>query len=565
MTRMNLRFLLLGLLLIVFFHYQAHPVSAYSFQNNLNPTLLDQAPNFDINPTSIQASDGTLWVAWDTSFYGQNRIVAMTYNSGIWSTAPRNITWGPQSEADASPALAQLSNGTIILVWSANQTGYYNLYYKLYNNAVWSSVRPLTVSCTTGCAVGDGDTAPNLVIGKDSTVWVFWDRETTAGAATCASPYTVVCRQLFYKTLRGNVWSADAQLTSDTTWNRNPSATVLKDGSLWLVYQKWIITGSNWNVFSRRFTGSTWSSDSQMTNINTWDQNPSIVQDRNGTIWMFWQRNLSLGAGAFQDKLFYQISGNAGATWTAPAQMTFGGSSTQPIDDQQASPVQGQTRNLDGSIDHSLWIFFSSDAFLSGTDFAIYYVKTNSIFPVHDVAPTKITASPSMMFPWGIRRQTISTATINVTISNLGDFPENISYIVQASNTTTFTVASSFKLLASGNSAVLSFSWNASLASPGFYTITATLTPVFGETIGARMDDTLRVTAVGIVYPGDLNLSGVVGYLDASAFGAAWQSVPGSPNWNPDADIIRGDNRVDIYDASAFGANWQKSICKCPH
>jgi hypothetical protein len=563
MVDMRLRVLLLGLLLVGFFQYQVHPSSAYSFQNNLNPTLLDQNPNFDLTPTALQANDGTLWVAWDTSAFGQNRIAAMFYSKGVWSATAQNITWGPPSEADTNPALAQLSNGTIILVWSSNQTGYYSLYYKLFNTGGWSTVRPLTVSCTTGCAIGDGDFAPNVVVGKDSSVWVFWDRELTAGAPKCAVPYTIVCRQLFYKTLHGNSWSTDAQLTSDVTWNRNPGATVLKDGTISLVYQKWIIQGSNWNIFSRSFNGTTWTADTQMTNVNTWDQNPDLVQDRNGTVWMIWERNLSLGAGAFEDKLFYQISGDGGTTWTPATQMTFGGSSTQPIDDQQPIPVQGQTRNLDGTTDHSLWIFFSSDAFLSGTDFAIYYVKTNSIFPVHDVAVSKIAVSPSMMFPWGIRSRGISTATINVTISNLGDFPENISYMVQVSNTTMFTVASSFKLLASGNSALLTINWNASLANPGLYTIVASITPPSGETIGARMDDTLKFKALGIVYPGDLNLSGLVSYLDASIFGAAWQSTPGSPNWNPDADILK-HGRVDIYDASAFGSNWQKAICKCP-
>src|SRR5260370_38863507 len=103
MVEMSLRVLLLGLLLVVFFQYQVHPSSAYSFQNNLNPTLLDQTPNFDITPTALQASDGTIWVAWDTSAFGHNTIAAMFYQNGIWSAAAQNLTPGPLSEEDTNP------------------------------------------------------------------------------------------------------------------------------------------------------------------------------------------------------------------------------------------------------------------------------------------------------------------------------------------------------------------------------------------------------------------------------------------------------------------------------
>jgi len=552
--------LLIALTLAVFLQYQVHPVSAYTFQT---PQLLDPAPSFDISPTALQASDGTLWVAWDSSFYGQNQIVVKTYNTGVWS-AQHNITWGPPSQTNTYPSLAQLNNGTIILVWSSNQTGYYNLYYKLYNAGVWSKPNQLTVSCTTGCALGDGDFSPNVEIGLDSSVWVVWGREVSSTAATCAVPFTIVCRQLFYKNLKGNVWSSDTQLTSDATWNRWPGMTVTKDGALRVVYSKWISQGSNYNIFGRTFNGVQWSVEVQLTNINAIDFTPNIVQDRNGTIWVFWDRDISVGGGFFQSKLFYQTSIDGGVTWSSSTQLTFGGSSTTPIDDQEPIPVQGLTRNLDGTVDHSLWIFYSSDAFLDGADFAIYYIKSNPIFPVHNAAITAVNVSPSMMFPWGIRKQSISSAMVTVTVSNLGDFPENISYAVQAVNTTTFNLASGFWLAPSGLSKMVTISWNATLASPGLYTLVASVSPVPGETTGDRMDDSIRFRYLGIVYPGDLNLSGHVTIIDASIFGAAWNSVPGMPNWNPDADINH-NGKVDIVDASIFGANWQKSICgSCP-
>ncbi len=555
------RIIFLGLLFGAFFYYQAHPVSAYSFNS---PQLLDSKPSFDQTPAAFQASDGTLWVAWDGQFNITNEIFGMNYNTGVWS--PQfNLTSGPLNQVNTYPALGQLANGTIILVWSSSPTGNtYNLNYKLYNNGVWSKPVQLTAPCAPGgCSLGDGDFSARIVLGKDSSLWVFWSRQVTVPVPTCVNPLSPVCRQVFYKILSNGSWSGEVQLTSDLTWNRHPGAAVMMNGNVWVSYQKWISKSSNYNIFMRTFNGTVWSSEVQMTSVNTWDQHPNLVQDRNGTIWMLWMRNISLGT-TFQDKLFYQFSPDGGLTWSAATQLTFGGTSLQPIDDEGPVPVQGMTRNLDGTPDHAMWIFYDSNAFLNGTDFAMYYIKTNQIFPVHNAAVTKISVTPSIMFPWGIRAQNISTATITVTISNLGDFPENITYSVQAVNTTIFNVGSGHVLLSGSLSKTFSFAWNASLASPGLYTIVGSVVPVFGETIGARMDDTLRFKWLAITYPGDLNLSGRISIFDASIFGAAWQTVPGMPNYNPDADINNSDHRVDIVDASIFGANWQKAICNCP-
>src|SRR5260370_13582973 len=103
MVEMSLRVLLLGLLLVVFFQYQVHPSSAYSFQNNLNPTLLDQTPNFDVTPTALQASDGTLWVAWDTSAFAHNTIPGMFYHNRICSAPAQNLTSAPLSAEATHP------------------------------------------------------------------------------------------------------------------------------------------------------------------------------------------------------------------------------------------------------------------------------------------------------------------------------------------------------------------------------------------------------------------------------------------------------------------------------
>ena len=57
---------------------------------------------------------------------------------------------------------------------------------------------------------------------------------------------------------------------------------------------------------------------------------------------------------------------------------------------------------------------------------------------------------------------------------------------------------------------------------------------------------------------GDVNYDGVVDIYDAIILAGAFNSIPGSPNWNPNADINK-DNTVDIYDAILLAGNFGKS------
>ncbi|MGD0494764.1 MAG: PKD domain-containing protein [Candidatus Bathyarchaeia archaeon] len=54
---------------------------------------------------------------------------------------------------------------------------------------------------------------------------------------------------------------------------------------------------------------------------------------------------------------------------------------------------------------------------------------------------------------------------------------------------------------------------------------------------------------------GDINGDGVVDIFDAIILSNAFNSVPTSPSWNPNADL-NNDGKVDIYDALIFSNNW---------
>jgi hypothetical protein len=65
----------------------------------------------------------------------------------------------------------------------------------------------------------------------------------------------------------------------------------------------------------------------------------------------------------------------------------------------------------------------------------------------------------------------------------------------------------------------------------------------------------LVVSEIPQLLLGDINHDGVVNDLDLELLIAAWGSVPGDPNWNPDADI-NGDGVVDIRDLALMGDNF---------
>jgi hypothetical protein len=59
--------------------------------------------------------------------------------------------------------------------------------------------------------------------------------------------------------------------------------------------------------------------------------------------------------------------------------------------------------------------------------------------------------------------------------------------------------------------------------------------------------------------PGDINADGTVDIYDAILLASAFNSTPGSKNWNPQADL-NGDGVVDIYDAIILAAHFGQSL-----
>jgi len=144
--------------------------------------------------------------------------------------------------------------------------------------------------------------------------------------------------------------------------------------------------------------------------------------------------------------------------------------------------------------------------------------------------------------------------TVNVTAENQGDSAETFNMTIYANGT---TIETNQITMMNGTSTTINFVWNTAGFAYGNYTISAFAWPVTGENNTANSNITGGVVTVTI--PGDINGDGTVDIYDAIILAAAFNSKPGSPNWNANADI-NGDGIVDIYDAIILAAHFGQSM-----
>jgi hypothetical protein len=506
--------------------------------NDPAPLNGSTAPNDanDLAPTALVTSDGTLWVAWQSNRAGFYQIYYQSFNGISWTT-PATISAGGSNSA---PSLAQLSNGTVVLVWSAGTNGNDDhLYYSRYSNGAWNSIVQLSSGVTFT------DELPKAVV-NGTRLWVFFERDTSTG------PTTAPLRQVYYKTLVGNVWSLDSALTTDSAANQQPDVAVLRNGNIWVTWARNTVVGGNSTIYYRTFNGTRWSGDNPLASPGLLFS-PNLIQDRNGTVWLYWSQNVHLNATVTQDTIFYISSTDVGNTWSPIANLTLWGSVDNPINNLSPFAVQGR--------DTSQYVFFATDVVspFSAFGFDIYYIQSSSIYPVHSVAVTGVSIFPLRNYPYGDRPTNI--ATITVTVSNPGDFNENVPLSVQTINKTgsVFYSSTQTSQVLSGLSLVFTFSWNVSKVHPGRYTVQASIPRLTGESLGNFLGNSLSYHWLVILYAGDVNHDGVVNTPDFVIMGQSFNTLCGGPRFLQDADLNR-DCKITTPDFVIAGQNFAKSV-----
>jgi len=295
------------------------------------------------------------WVSQPVSTY------VIYYATGSWTGSSWNWTGGSilatQAGTNINPALVQLQNGTIYLFFAFKPTvsahGNYQLYYMKNSAGIWSrtyTAVPLSTQTTLN------DTLPAASVAKNGTLWLVWTRDNSTVAGT-----SNVMRQLWYKTLTGNVWSTEQPLTSanDANWNYQPSVVAGKDGIIRVVYSRGISANDVFNIYGLNYSSTGWGQPIALTTqTNTTDSNPSIMQDRNGTYWVFWNRNINNGGNNTALELYERYStknGGGSVNWSPETDLTTtSGCSTICTDTMEPSAIQS-------TVDKNIWVFYSTN------------------------------------------------------------------------------------------------------------------------------------------------------------------------------------------------------------
>ena len=410
---------------------------------------------------------------------------------------------------NTSPAFAQLANGTIMLFWGQQTTVAFNIYYERFSVnqfgvGSWSKSVHLTTTSFN-------DTAPAASVSADGTLWLFWHRSHQSCTATCRET-----REIYFETLQNGAWSTETKITGsalDTNWNWLPTSTVTKNHRVSVAYSKGGqsigTTLTSPTVYSKTFNGTSWSGEAQITfpASGFGDQHASLIQDRNGTIWLFWART-SLTIPQFIT--YNRFSVDNGQTWSPETQMTFEASG---VDAQQPTAVQGNSAN-----DKTIHLFYSSDR--TNFDYDIWSLVSSPISPVHDVGIISATPSPNIMYAAGLPGKQSANTTISVTVANYGDQSENVQTAVQVSNVTTTNLGSQVKVIGVAGSVTLYFQWNTTNAKPGRYSVSVSaFSTTSAETPGNQGDNTVFFKSNIWLLPwGDIDQDGQVTLEDVSVF-----------------------------------------------
>ena len=202
------------------------------------------------------------------------------------------------------------------------------------------------------------------------------------------------------------------------------------------------------------------------------DSNPSLAQDRNGTIWATWGHNVPCGnCGLFpyQVDLYTASSADNGATWSSPVDLTLNCSTSEG---GCASTEEVEPRAIQLN-DSKLYIFFS---IWSGSGCSS--CQSNPIFPIHEAGiGSALMSSASLRIGQNL--------TISANVTNTGDYNDTVTVTLLANST---TVATNSSLIRAGKTVAFSFRWTVTAPS-GKYVMTMKVADL-GESPASQVDNT---------------------------------------------------------------------------
>jgi len=248
-----------------------------------NIQLTDDSAD-DLWPSIVQLSNGTIMLVWQSNIMGNHDIFYMTTPNGtVWSNA-KQLTTDP--ERDTGAHVTQTSNGDIWVVWASRRTGEYEIYSKIY-------------ACIPGDANGDGYVGSadfSILAGAYGTSVgdpayderADFNHDDYIGSAD----FSMLAGN--YGTMQASMqWSNDNRLTfSSTTSDMVPSILQDIEDTIWIFWTSSPTTGDTDIYYMASFdNGNNWSASTLFTADDNEDMWPAIFQTRDTKIWVVWTSN----------------------------------------------------------------------------------------------------------------------------------------------------------------------------------------------------------------------------------------------------------------------------------
>lgn len=235
------------------------------------PLAINSSDNTSVSV--FQASNGAIWVVWASDRFGNYEIFyKISSDLGTSWSNDTQLTFHP--DHDLGPAIYQLSNGTIWVVWASNRSGGHDLYLKASSDggASWSDDTRLTED-------PNFDKSPSIVQTSDDRIWVVWGSDKTGNG------------DIYCMTYNGSQWLEETQLTSGPNVDTNPHVLQTLNGELWIFYSQRLpndLAADDIYYMYSSDNGVNWSGDIQFTTDPYDDMWSSAIQTRDTRIWVVW-------------------------------------------------------------------------------------------------------------------------------------------------------------------------------------------------------------------------------------------------------------------------------------
>jgi len=244
---------------------------------------------------------------------------------------------------DYYPHISKFNDGSLVVCWSRNG----DIYYRSSSN------NGITWSTETKLSTATYEYEPSMIQAEDGTIWLTWFSFT-------GSP------DIWYRTSsdNGTSWSADIQLTTDPNIDYDPDIIQTADGKIWVVWESY--RSGNPDIWYKTSidNGTTWSADTQLTTDSSSDYDPEIIQTENGNIQVVWH---SYRSG--NSDIWCKTSSNNGTTWSSDT-LLFGSNDPEyhPSITQTPDGTLFVTWYSSHSANEDIWIIRSSDSGITWTE-----------------------------------------------------------------------------------------------------------------------------------------------------------------------------------------------------